>query len=51
MISNSQQLPPIAPIICERCAEIGLIVNGEIRKATDHEVEAIKLSPSMEGYN
>lgn len=49
MISNSQQLPPIAPIICERCAEVGLISHGEIRKATDREVEAIKLSPAWKG--
>jgi len=39
-------LPDVAPLVCERCAEVSLVELGKIRKVTPVELEALKQSPA-----
>lgn len=35
---------PVVPILCLECAEISLVVDGTIRRATENELVSIKKS-------
>jgi hypothetical protein len=39
-------LPKIAPVVCENCAEISLLVSGQPRKMSAEEMESVKASPA-----
>ena len=39
------KMPDLAPILCENCAEISLMVRGEIREMPPRELEALRQSP------
>ena len=43
---NAKAIPAVAPIICERCAKVGLLVEGVARATTAEELAAIKQSPA-----
>lgn len=45
-VANADEMPSLAPIICEGCAAISLLVNGTVRKATPEELRAIQQSPA-----
>lgn len=45
-VANSEEVPELAPIICEGCAAISLLVGGVVRKATPDELRAIQESPA-----
>lgn len=45
-VSGAEEIPPLAPIICEGCGRISLLVEGEIRKATEEELSLIRESPA-----
>src|SRR4249920_4210328 len=46
-VANAETLPELAPLICESCADISLLIDGrEIRKCTPEELTAIKASPA-----
>ena len=36
----------VAPLLCESCARVGLLVHGTLRKVTEMELAAIKQSPA-----
>lgn len=46
LMANSPDIPRIAPAVCSDCGEVGLIINGQIRKATELEMDALKESPA-----
>lgn len=50
MVSNGDISGPdvIAPIMCESCLEVSLMINSSIRKMTDQETIEIKKSPAWE---
>jgi hypothetical protein len=43
---NAPYLPSPAPIVCERCANVGLVEDGMARQITDRELAALKQSPA-----
>lgn len=43
-------MPDVAPLICECCAEVGLLYYGVVRKVDTDELQAIKSSPSWKGF-
>lgn len=45
-VSGAEGVPDVAPLICENCARISLLVNGEVRRTTPEELEQIKKSPA-----
>ena len=45
-LSHGDELPDIAPLICENCIGISLLVDGAIRKPTAEELVAIQQSPA-----
>lgn len=50
ILASNGAIPRIAPAICENCAELSLVVDGEIRKMTPLESEAIKDSPAYTDF-
>jgi len=46
LCANAAEIPDIAPVLCEDCGEISLLIRGEIQKATPEELEQIKTSPA-----
>lgn len=44
--ANADQLPPLAPILCEGCLGISIWQEGAIRLASDRELVEIKKSPA-----
>lgn len=53
---NDRQLPDLAPIVCESCAQVGLYERrpddrrGETRKLTPEELEQVKQSPAWKEF-
>lgn len=45
LIANGE-LPRIAPILCESCGEVSILVDGAIRVMKSSEREALKGSPA-----
>jgi len=45
-VVGSAQFPTLAPLICESCAGISLIVEGIVRKLTPEEMRAVQRSPA-----
>jgi hypothetical protein len=45
---NGLKLPALAPIVCERCGEVSLYVDGVVRVMSPAELDAVKRSPSWE---
>lgn len=44
---RGQELPELAPILCQQCLEVSVLLNGEvIRKPTAPELDAIRASPA-----
>lgn len=43
---NADEIPPLAPLLCESCGEIGMLENGVPRKLADGELEELKQSPA-----
>jgi uncharacterized protein YbaR (Trm112 family) len=43
---NSDQLPDLAPIVCESCARVGLLDHGVPRRLSDAELAEVKRSPA-----
>lgn len=48
LASSERYMPTVAPIVCEGCGEVGLLVNREVRKLRTGELEQIKQSPSWD---
>lgn len=46
LAANAADIPPLAPLVCEGCAQISLLVDGRPRTITPSELEAIKQSPA-----
>ena len=46
LVSNATKLPAVAPLICEGCAEISLIIDGLLSTITPAQMAVIKLSPA-----
>ena len=44
LMANAAEIPDIAPIVCEDCGEVALLVDGKPRKMTQPEMAAIKQS-------
>ena len=44
-------IPDIAPIVCEQCAAVGLLIDGKTRKVSHEELEALKGKSSLERYD
>lgn len=40
------EIPALAPIVCECCAQVGLLERGQPRQATDAELVDIRQSPA-----
>lgn len=45
-VSGGTEIPPVTPVLCEKCCEVCLLVQGTLRKATDEELAMIKMSPA-----
>jgi hypothetical protein len=48
--SNARKIPALAPIVCESCAEVGLLENGIPRKLAPDELESLKQSPAWKDF-
>lgn len=48
--STTGSLPAVAPIICERCAEISLLAFGEVLKATDAQLALFETESGLVGH-
>jgi hypothetical protein len=46
LAANAYELPPLAPIVCESCAEVSLSVHGKVRKLLPLELDQLKQSPA-----
>jgi len=46
VLAANGPIPEVAPLVCERCLEIGLLIKGQLRTITDEELAAVKRSPS-----
>lgn len=46
-IVNAKTLPTLAPVLCEKCTKISILDNGQIRAASNDELDAIKQSPAF----
>lgn len=47
LAANVAVLPEIAPLVCEMCAGVALLLDGkEVRKPTGEELDALKQSPA-----
>jgi hypothetical protein len=45
-IAGSNEIPEMAPIVCESCEEVSLYESGTVRKLTSRELEFVKQSPA-----
>lgn len=45
LLANEREIPPVAPVVCEKCGEVSLLIEGEIRKASDEEIRVLKTAP------
>lgn len=43
---NAEAIPDLAPIICESCAGVSLVVEGQIHKPSPDQLRAIQSSPA-----
>lgn len=43
---NASEIPDVAPVICESCAGLSLLVDGVVRKPSVDEAQAIMASPA-----
>lgn len=50
LAANARKIPPLAPIVCESCAEVGLLENGVARKLAPGELEQLKQSPAWKDF-
>lgn len=54
VVGGGDTVPPLAPLVCESCAEVSMLEHGTVstgfivRKISDEEFEAIKQSPAWE---
>lgn len=46
LLVNADNLPDIAPIVCESCAEVGLVTDGRTERITLSQLEWLKQSPA-----
>lgn len=44
LLANHNEIPDCAPILCERCLEVGLFIDGVLRTPTEAEFHYIKQS-------
>ena len=47
---NGANIPPVAPIVCESCAEVGLLENGVARKLLASELLALRQSRAWSDF-
>lgn len=47
---NADDIPDIAPIVCESCGEVGMLEDRVTRKLADGELEALKDSPAWKDF-
>jgi hypothetical protein len=45
LTAHADVLPDVAPVICEDCGFVSLLVSGTLRKVTGLEFDAVKRSP------
>ena len=50
LAANASHIPSLAPIVCESCAEVGLLDNGLPRKLAPGELEELKQSPAWRDF-
>lgn len=43
-LAANGDIPAIAPVLCESCGEVALLLNGKLRKMSPAELEAVKKS-------
>ena len=43
---NGNQMPEMAPLVCESCSEVSLYESGTVRKLTPVELDYVKRSPA-----
>lgn len=47
---NDAKLPAFAPLVCESCAEVGLLDNGTTRTLSPGELADLKRSPAWKDF-
>jgi hypothetical protein len=47
---NADEIPSLAPIVCESCGRVGLLEDGRTRKLAEGELEALKESPAWKEF-
>lgn len=45
-MTGAQEIPDLAPILCEGCGDIAILQDRAARPATDNERDAVKSSPA-----
>lgn len=48
--AGKDRIPDMVPIVCESCAEVGLVERGKPRKLTADELEQLKESPAWKDF-
>lgn len=43
-LANAAEIPDLAPVLCDTCLHVSLLVEGKIRSISDDELAAIKMS-------
>lgn len=46
LLVNADEVPDVAPLLCEDCLKVSILVHGQVRKATPEEMSAIMESPA-----
>jgi hypothetical protein len=47
---NADEIPSLAPIVCESCAQVGLLENRVPRRLAAGELEELKQSPAWKDF-
>lgn len=45
-VFDADELPSLAPIVCESCGGVALLEDRRVRKLEPHELTAVKQSPA-----